>query len=41
LPRSLKHSGALLGSNSMRNRTVQNDKHGQESLFVGLLLFHA
>ena len=41
LPRSLKRSGALLGSNSMRNKIAQNDKHGQESLMMGLLFFHA
>ena len=39
LYRSLKHSGALLGSNPMRNRTAQNDRNGQELLSSGLLLF--
>ena len=36
---SLKHREALLGSNSMRNRIVQNDKHGQELLSTRLLFF--
>ena len=40
LPRSLKRSGALLGSNSMRNRTAQIDRNEQESL-LGFLLFHS
>ena len=37
---SPKHSGALLGSNSMRNKAVRIDKYGQESLSTWLLLFH-
>ena len=41
LLRSLKHSGALLGSNFMRNRTAQIDRNGQESLSTRLLLFHS
>jgi len=39
LQRSLKHSGALLGSNLMRNKTAQNDKYGQGSLSMRPLHF--